>query len=227
MADCDRALGVCGAPDSYIVWPSDRPGDLVRGRLLPLMSTGVVLTSILFGFVIVYLRWLTQDLEASQAQSKELLGRDPLSGLANRLLFGERLDAALAALGETGDGLAVLFIDLDRFKDVNDTLGHLIGDELLREIGNRLRRSCRADDFVGRLAGDEFIVITGTEPDVVADRIRSELAMPLQVGDATLSAQASIGITRATAHDSAVTLLGRADAAMYEAKRSRGRRQVA
>jgi diguanylate cyclase (GGDEF)-like protein/PAS domain S-box-containing protein len=151
---------------------------------------------------------------------RDLANVDELTGLPNRRALEDELDRRLHAGGD----LSLLFLDLDRFKDVNDTLGHLIGDELLREIGNRLRRSCRADDFVARLAGDEFIVITGTEPEVVADRIRSELAMPLEVGASSLSAQASIGITRATPHDSAVSLLGRADAAMYEVKRSRGRR---
>lgn len=154
---------------------------------------------------------------------RDLANIDELTGLPNRRALEDELDRRLLVVGD----LSVLFLDLDRFKDVNDSLGHLIGDELLREIGNRLRRSCRADDFVARLAGDEFIVITGTEPEVVADRIRSELAMPLQVGDSTLSAHASIGITRATPHDSAVSLLGRADVAMYEVKRSRGRSRVA
>jgi diguanylate cyclase (GGDEF)-like protein len=151
---------------------------------------------------------------------RDLANVDELTGLANRRALEDELDRRL---GEGGD-LSLLFLDLDRFKDVNDTLGHLVGDELLREIGVRLRRSCRSDDFVARLAGDEFIVITGTEPEVVADRIRSELAMPLEVGSTVLSAQASIGVTRATPHDTAVSLLGRADAAMYEVKRSRGRR---
>jgi diguanylate cyclase (GGDEF)-like protein/PAS domain S-box-containing protein len=154
---------------------------------------------------------------------RDLANVDELTGLPNRRALEDELDRRLLAGGE----LSLLFLDLDRFKDVNDTLGHLIGDELLREIGNRLRRSCRADDLVGRLAGDEFIVITGTQPDVIADRIRSELAMPLDVGDSTLSAQASIGITRATAGDSAVSLLGRADAAMYQVKRTRSGRSVA
>lgn len=152
---------------------------------------------------------------------RDLANIDELTGLPNRRALEDELERRLL----TGGELSLLFLDLDRFKDVNDTLGHLIGDELLREIGNRLRRSCRTDDFVARLAGDEFIVITGTEPDVVADRIRSELAMPLSVADSTLSAQASIGITRACAEDSAVSLLGRADMAMYEAKRARGLRR--
>jgi len=151
---------------------------------------------------------------------RDLANVDELTGLPNRRALEDELDRRILVGGE----LSLLFLDLDRFKDVNDTLGHLIGDELLREIGNRLRRSCRADDFVGRLAGDEFIVITGDQPDVIADRIRSELAMPLEVGDSTLSAQASIGITRATPRDTTVSLLGRADAAMYEVKRTRSGR---
>ena len=88
---------------------------------------------------------------------RDLANVDELTGLPNRRALEDELDRRILAGGD----LSLLFLDLDRFKDVNDTLGHLIGDELLREIGNRLRRSCRADDFVARLAGDEFIVITG------------------------------------------------------------------
>jgi len=153
---------------------------------------------------------------------RDLANVDELTGLPNRRAMEDELERRLLAGGE----LSILFLDLDRFKDVNDTLGHLMGDELLREVGERLQRSCRSHDFVARLAGDEFVVITGTEPEVVADRIRAELAMPLQVGESVLSAQASIGITRATPHDSAVTLLGRADAAMYEVKRVHRARRV-
>jgi diguanylate cyclase (GGDEF)-like protein/PAS domain S-box-containing protein len=153
---------------------------------------------------------------------RDLANLDELTGLPNRRALEDELERRLRSGGE----LALLFLDLDRFKDVNDSLGHLVGDRFLTEIGHRLRRSCRSNDFVARLAGDEFIVITDTTPEVVADRIRSELAMPLDVGDVVLSAQASIGVTRATPRDSAVTLLGRADAAMYEAKRSRNARRV-
>ena len=153
---------------------------------------------------------------------RDLANVDELTGLPNRRAMEDELERRLLAGGE----LSILFLDLDRFKDVNDTLGHLMGDELLREVGERLQRSCRSHDFVARLAGDEFVVITGTEPEVVADRIRAELAMPLQVGDSVLSTQASIGITRATPHDTAVTLLGRADAAMYEVKRAHRARRV-
>ena len=152
---------------------------------------------------------------------RDLANVDELTGLPNRRSLEDELERRLRLGGE----LSLLFLDLDRFKDVNDRLGHLAGDELLREIGRRLRRSCRTDDFVARLAGDEFIVITGALPDSVADRIRAELAMPVEIGDSTLSAQASIGVTRATPHDSAVTLLGRADAAMYDVKRTRYRPQ--
>jgi diguanylate cyclase (GGDEF)-like protein/PAS domain S-box-containing protein len=151
---------------------------------------------------------------------RDLANVDELTGLPNRRALENELGRRLHAGGD----LSLLFLDLDRFKDVNDTLGHLVGDDLLREIGTRLRRSCRSGDFVARLAGDEFIVITGVEPEVVADRIRSELAMPLEVGSVVLSAHASIGVTRATPYDSAISLLRRADAAMYEVKRSRGRR---
>ena len=111
-----------GRVAAYLTWTAVRPGDVMRERLVPLTLIGFCVAALLFGFVTFYLHSVAQDLAASQARAQELLGRDPLSGLANRLLFSERLDRELEILSSTGQGLAVLFIDLDRIKDVNDTM---------------------------------------------------------------------------------------------------------
>jgi diguanylate cyclase (GGDEF)-like protein len=210
--------------DAFLVWSPERPGELVRERLLPLASTGVMLTTILFGFVIIYLRWVTGDLEQSQAQSKELLGRDPLSGLANRLFFGEQLDAALAALPQTGGGLAVLFIDLDRFKDVNDTYGHQAGDDLIQLVAQRLVNVIRATDTLARFGGDEFAIIqTGlrepADAEALARRILDALTQPFAISHTQVTVGASIGIALAPENGNGrESLMRLADTALYQAK---------
>jgi diguanylate cyclase (GGDEF)-like protein/PAS domain S-box-containing protein len=153
---------------------------------------------------------------------------DSLTGLANRALFEDRLEHGLAALRRRDGGLAVLFIDLDDFKTVNDSLGHSSGDDLLRAVGERLRASLRDADTAARLGGDEFGVLldgTDTVEDAtqVAKRLLAALEPPFDVDGRQLNVPASIGIalagrTRATMEE----LMRNADLAMYEAKRRGG-----
>ena len=147
---------------------------------------------------------------------------DPLTGLANRAHFNECLDQALATKPE---GVAVLLLDLDRFKEVNDTLGHHIGDLLLQQVATRLRNHVRLPDVLARLGGDEFAVfLVDGDADVarnVASRIEAALAEPLALEGISVEVAASIGIALSPQHgDTAVALLQRADVAMYEAKRT-------
>jgi diguanylate cyclase (GGDEF)-like protein len=147
---------------------------------------------------------------------------DPLTGLANRVHFNECLDLALERRSQIG---AVLLLDLDRFKEVNDTLGHHIGDLLLQQVAGRLRHHVRGPDVLARLGGDEFAVfLQDGDADVavrVAARIEAALAEPLALDGISVEVAASIGIALAPDHgDSAGTLLQRADVAMYEAKRT-------
>jgi diguanylate cyclase (GGDEF)-like protein len=211
-----------------IMWSPQTPGDLMRDRLVPLATTGFLLTLSLFGLVLLYLRWITKDLAQSQARSEQLLGRDPLSGLANRMLFGQRLDEALAALPQTQDRLAVLFIDLDRFKDVNDTYGHKAGDELIQLVAQRLVNVIRTSDTLARFGGDEFAIIqTGLraagDSETLAKRILDALTQPFAISDTQVIVGASIGIALAPEHgDDRETLMRLADTALYQAK-SEGR----
>ncbi len=162
---------------------------------------------------------------------------DPLTGLANRALFGDRVAHALDRRRPTADRAAVLFIDLDDFKLVNDSLGHAAGDSLLGAVAERIRACLRPQDTAARLGGDEFAVLveeTDVEgPAVIADRILEALRQPFGVEDRQLFMQASIGIAiqggqdRATGGETADDLLRNADAAMYTAKaRGKGRHQL-
>ena len=149
---------------------------------------------------------------------------DALTGLANRVLFADRLQHALARAARDGSIVGVLFIDLDDFKIVNDTLGHAVGDELLIAVGDRISGALRADDTAARLGGDEFaaLIENVSDPHAVEDtaqRIRNALGEPVPVdGDQPLYAVASIGITTTPEADTADELLRQADLALYVAK---------
>jgi diguanylate cyclase (GGDEF)-like protein/PAS domain S-box-containing protein len=162
---------------------------------------------------------------------------DPLTGLANRALFGDRVTHALARRRPTSERAAVLFIDLDDFKLVNDSLGHAAGDVLLTAVAERIRACLRPQDTAARLGGDEFAVLVeetdAEQSAAIADRILAALRQPFAIGDRQVFMQASIGISvegadgvtagRETADD----LLRNADAAMYTAKaRGKARHQL-
>jgi len=152
--------------------------------------------------------------------------RDPLTGLANRELLAERLRTALARDTRSGDSTAVLFLDLDGFKQVNDRHGHAVGDEVLRRVAARLSGVVRPSDTVARLGGDEFVVLVeACTPDSVGALIRRVevvLAEPVAVEDLSLPVRASVGVATATAgRADAAGLLSLADARMYDVKRAR------
>jgi diguanylate cyclase (GGDEF)-like protein/PAS domain S-box-containing protein len=158
---------------------------------------------------------------------------DPLTGLANRALFNDRLEQALRRARRRRTRPAVLFLDLDSFKSVNDTLGHTAGDEVLLEVARRLRTVLRSEDTAARLGGDEFGILVedtaeASEAVKVAERVRHALAGPFAIAGRDLAVSASIGIVRSESRDDDhVSLLRNADIAMYEAKRgSRGGHQV-
>lgn len=180
------------------------------------------------------LRWaLRDDTERAVLQERLVFHsrHDSLTGLLNRACFVEGLQAALDA-GQEGDddALAVLFVDLDRFKTVNDRLGHSAGDRLLGVVASRIREVVRDDDLVGRLGGDEFAVAVRVGADAaealqLAHRLRGALSEPFVVGGARAVVGATVGIALAGRDPvGAESLLGRADQAMYDAKRAGGGR---
>ncbi|HEY8567229.1 MAG TPA: EAL domain-containing protein [Beijerinckiaceae bacterium] len=218
-----------GDVSAYAVWRPERPGDLMRERLVPLTLFGSCLALALFGVVVIYIRWIAKDLAQSQETTQNLLGHDPLSGLANRMLFGERLDQELNRLGRTGgSGLAVMFLDLDRFKDVNDTYGHQVGDELIKLVAKRLGALLRGGDTLARFGGDEFAIIQtdlrgAANAETLAKRILDALTAPFEIGDTPVTVGVSIGISLAPDNGTdRETLMRLADTALYQAK-SEGR----
>jgi len=152
---------------------------------------------------------------------------DALTGLPNRMLLHDRLRQALALAQRDGTSLALMLMDLDRFKEVNDTLGHHYGDILLQQVGGRVRAALRASDTVARLGGDEFAVILPAADEasaaLVGKSILAALEPPVVVDGHALDIRASIGVALFPQHGADVpALLRRADVAMYVAKRARG-----
>ncbi|MBV9286034.1 MAG: EAL domain-containing protein [Acidimicrobiia bacterium] len=170
---------------------------------------------------------LTYKREATRRRFQEELARqayhDSLTGLPNRAAFSERLQSALAASRRHDESLAVLFLDLDRFKVVNDSLGHECGDELLVAVADRMQECLRAEDMLARMGGDEFTVLIERMDDPsdaarTAERILAEVERPFEVGGHETTVGVSIGIALSDGADSEQDLLRDADLAMYQAK---------
>jgi diguanylate cyclase (GGDEF)-like protein/PAS domain S-box-containing protein len=163
--------------------------------------------------------------KALEDQLRAAASHDPLTGLPNRRAFLDRLEEALAAAARDSSSIGVLFIDLDGFKAVNDTHGHDVGDQLLRQIGHRLKNCVRLNDTLARLAGDEFVALlvdldgdrATEQANGTATRILSALSPPFLIGELALSVTASIGVALAQG-GRAREVLHAADSAMYDAK---------
>jgi len=164
---------------------------------------------------------------------REMAYRDSLTGLPNRTLFNDRLVQALAYAKRHSHGVTLLYLDLDGFKPVNDLYGHQVGDELLRQIGNRLSGLLRESDTVARLGGDEFLILLPDagkirEGNRLETRIRAEIGRPFRIGSRTISITASVGMAICPRDGKgAKTLMKRADSAMYAAKKRRDSRPQA
>ena len=165
-----------------------------------------------------------QELRDSQTQLHYLANHDPLTGLPNRQLFHEKLQQSIERAASESRTVSLLFIDLDGFKQVNDSFGHGVGDRLLKSVAKRLIASLRASDMVARLGGDEFTVILTSvpgEPEIkrVAQKMIETLALPYNFDGQLVRVSASVGIALYPTHyDTVEGLLQGADGAMYEAK---------
>jgi len=172
-----------------------------------------------------------REQKATEERIRRIAYHDSLTGLPNRLHLSAALDQALSHAQRSGTEVALLFIDMDRFKLINDTLGHQVGDELLVEVAQRLKACVRESDIVARQGGDEFVVaITGLQEDLgaaaVAGKILAALGQPYHLAQRVLHSSPSIGISIYPVDGSdAATLMKHADAAMYHAKEL-GRNQV-
>ena len=200
------------------------------GRYLPVLSRGYVSRDA-EGRPLRLSGTNTDLTERKEAERRiyELAYFDPLTGLSNRRYLMEQLGASLARARRLDVYAALLFIDLDNFKLLNDTLGHDVGDELLKQVGARLRTTLRASDHLSRLGGDEFVVVledlgvcpdeAAAETESVASKILHALAQPFELGPHTTTTSPSIGITLFDGAPTDIdTLLKQADLAMYRAK---------
>jgi diguanylate cyclase (GGDEF)-like protein/PAS domain S-box-containing protein len=205
----------------------DRPDAWVSTTKMPLLDEhgGIIGT---FGIA----RDVTAQIEAQQALAHQAL-RDSVTGLANRIALMDRLGRALVGLERQPGRLALVFIDLDDFKGINDTLGHDVGDRVLAEVGRRLTRVARRVDTVARFGGDEFVLLYAAlrdddELQVISERVLRAICAPFQDRHRDVTVTASIGVvlTSDPLHDPS-ELLQQADIAMYQAKRAgRNRLQI-
>lgn len=210
------------------IWNRDK-----SGNVHPLMMTISVVPKRSEGidFYIASYVDLSQQ-KASEERIRYIAHHDALTGLPNRLALLASLEQSIALARREKTGLAVMFIDLDRFKGINDSLGHSVGDQLLIEVGKRLFATCRASDLVARLGGDEFVVVlrlgqseTTMAVRTIADKLIAALSHPYALGEHTLHTTPSIGISLFPQDGETVdALMKNADIAMYRAKESgRGR----
>ena len=170
---------------------------------------------------------LAQDVTVrveAEEQLKQAAVHDALTGLPNRNALAARLEHAMLRVNRSGDRLALLFIDLDRFKKVNDTLGHAAGDEVLRQAAARIRACVREVDSVARLGGDEFVVLLETDvrpdtPGIIGERVRDAFTTPFEYRGAEVRCGASVGVSLYPDHArDPAALLASADEAMYREK---------
>ncbi len=208
----DSAISVMGQLDSYLIKP-----------VAPRLFQQTIRNALARRGLVTENHQLTERLQRLNAYQALY---DPLTGLPNRALLDDRVNQALASCRRTGNLLAVLFVDLDGFKVVNDLFGHHVGDRLLREMADRLARARRQSDTVARFGGDEFVVVC---PDIktsaaacrIAEHLLDELAVPAEIEGVEHRLTASVGIAvtaPGALSQSPETLLRNADTAMYRAK---------
>jgi diguanylate cyclase (GGDEF)-like protein len=169
---------------------------------------------------------LALELQGANEQLRTIALHDTLTGLPNRFLLEDRLRQATLQADRTGKSFSLMFVDLDDFKPVNDTYGHAVGDQLLKQVGARLQNALRKHDTVARTGGDEFVIVLSDVENadaaaLIGGKVLSELARPVVIGARTLEVSCSIGISMYPADGGDIaTLTANADVAMYHAKKS-------
>ncbi len=207
-----------------LTWSPLRPGGEILTSVLPYIAVAVAGFALLLALMTRYMRRTTEAIAAGEQQLRHLALHDPVCGLPNRIFFGERLEQAIRDVRAGGPPAAVFYIDLDHFKDVNDTLGHPVGDELILNVTRRLARVMKGDDLVARLGGDEFAIITSCGSDsyalqAIASRIIAAVCAPYVINGHNIIIGASIGIAVIDRRcGGAADILRYADMALYRAK---------
>ncbi|CAN5743634.1 EAL domain-containing protein [soil metagenome] len=217
-------VGAEGDILGHLTWEADHPGRTLLMQLAPgLALTGLTML-LLVWYLLARLRRALGSAQSRAEQVQHLAFHDTLTGLPNRSLFNERLDAALTGIAAAKGRLALHYIDLDRFKHINDTLGHPAGDELIRQVGARLAAIVDDGETVARLGGDEFAILqnplrSAADAERRAARILAAIRRPFELFGDPAHVDASIGI--GIAPDAATTrseLMRKANIALYEAK---------
>ncbi len=209
---------------AQFAWTPKQPGAEIVQSVVPLIAVALAGFALLAAFVLRYMRRTAVAIAAGETRLRHLAMHDPLCGLPNRIFFGERLEAVIDEVHSSKSPAAVLYIDLDHFKDVNDTLGHPVGDELIRNVTLRLSSTLRGGDLVARLGGDEFAVISAigndtTKTMVLAQRIITAICAPYNIGGHNIVIGASIGIALIDRDcGGAADIMRYADMALYRAK---------
>jgi diguanylate cyclase (GGDEF)-like protein len=224
--------GQGGQRVARFAWTPKQPGTDIVHSVLPFITVALAGFTLLAGLVLRHMRRTAATIAAGETRLRHLALHDPLCGLPNRIFFGDRLEEMIEKVRAGGPSVAVFYIDLDHFKDVNDTLGHPVGDELIRNVTQRLARTVRSDDLVARLGGDEFAVISagGFENatlQAIATRMIATICAPYSIVNQTIVIGASIGIAIIDENvGGAADVMRHADLALYRAKNEGRNRAV-
>ena len=216
--------GPQGRSIARFAWTPRQPGAEIVSSVIPFIAVALAGFTLLAAFVLRYMRRTAIAIAAGETRLRHLAMHDPLCGLPNRIFFGERLEAVIEEVRAGSSPAAVFYIDLDHFKDVNDTLGHPVGDELIRSVTLRLSHTLRGDDLVARLGGDEFAVISSIGDDhakmmAVAQRLIAAICAPYAINRQNIVIGASIGIAVINSNSGgAADIMRYADMALYRAK---------
>ncbi len=220
-----------GLTIASFVWTPNQPGHEIVNSVVPFITVALAGFALLAAFVLRYMRRTAAAIAAGETRLRHLAMHDPLCGLPNRIFFSERLEAVIDEVRTGSSPAAVFYIDLDHFKDVNDTLGHHVGDELIRNVTLRLSHTLRGGDLVARLGGDEFAIISSIGSDrakieSMAQRIIAALCAPYSISRQNIVIGASIGIAVIDKNcGAAADIMRYADMALYRAK-SEGRNRA-
>jgi diguanylate cyclase len=239
---CGQLLALSAAPALALLVPAQADG-LATALPAGAVDARLVLLALLFGGVILVFalicaavdsrtgrraQTLSSSLQSANKRLRQLAFQDPLTGLPNRPHFEERLDHLLDHVGRSPSAMAVLFIDIDGFKAVNESFGHAAGDEVLQEVGRRLQALARAQDTAARIGGDEFLLLIATPGSheaaaAAAQRALHSLVSPYTLpGGSEVRLSCSIGIAVFPEHGPTSRLIGNADSAMFAVKRTGG-----
>ena len=218
-----------GAVVGYLIWSPYLPGSSVAGKIAPALAAALICITLIIAILVAALRRGAAALESSEARARHLAEHDSLTDLPNRMLFNERLRVLMERARSVDGKVALLALDLDRFKQVNDGLGHPAGDEVLKQVAARLSHAVRGSDTVARIGGDEFSIILPDADEHFIESICCRLVaaingrFEIEGQDVFIGLSIGVAVAPADAQDMD-QLIGRADLALYAAKqRGRGR----